>query len=122
MRLAFPYGASPKQRQAVLNAAIAAARAGVPYPFMAAAVVSSNETGLPWERIDGSMKLAKDFVAALNRTGEKRFQDLAHVVAYAAEGGNSLPKTVQVGLRMQNVAGFLRTASVWPASSEAVPA
>jgi hypothetical protein len=115
VRLAFPVGASEKQRRSLLSPAIKGHRAGVPYAFMANALTDPKTKELPfYQQIDRAVEVAGKVVAALNAAGPKQFRDLAHLVSYAAEDGDDLPKTVDVGLRTIPVAGILRRASTWP--------
>ena len=66
--LAYPGGPTAKQRAALVTPLVVSERAGVPAPFVAAALVS-NKAGLPvdpWLRVDHAVARAKEIVEGLN--------------------------------------------------------
>jgi hypothetical protein len=118
LALAFPAGASKKQKTALENTATQARSEGVPFPWMAWAIKSRKIKGAaePWKRIDIAMADAKRYVSAAGRSADKQFQDLEHLVEYAAGGGNGLPKLVE-GVGLQKI---IKMATTWPDEHPAV--
>jgi hypothetical protein len=120
VRLAFPAGASAKQRQALLNSALAARRAGVPLSFAAWAVVDPKNAVLtPFQRVDRAVEVARAAAENVNWAGNKHFTDLSHVATYLAGVGTGLPETVSIGCRPIPFRSILNRATTWPEGAEA---
>jgi len=88
LALAFPNGGSKRQRQTLLDNLDQARREGVPWPFLAWAIVSNKSLGPFYKRIDSARTTAKRYVTAVNeRTWRseaskgKQYADLEHVLA-----------------------------------------
>lgn len=114
LSLAFPKGATEKQRAALLKPVREAAAAGVPYPLMAHALVSPKTDGAPWKRIDEAKARARGIVEAVNDDSQKHFEDLAHLLNYAQNGGDGLPARIEVGGKRYGLSATVRQCTTWP--------
>ena len=122
LSLAFPGGATNKQRVAMKTTIQTARRQGVPLPFVAHALISRRQDlpAAPWKRADKAIETAAQFIHALNiHEGRQRWTDLQQVVQAASEGqGGEFPRNVDLPGGPRSFAATLRLAAKWPQEAQ----
>jgi len=116
--IAFPGGASEKQRAAVLNAAAEALRLGASMPLLAHAVRSRKANGVkPWERIEDAGHRARDLLGRASAVLATDFEgaSLADVYEYLAGGGQIQKGAGEV---KRDLRAWRSQVMAWPESAE----
>jgi DNA-binding MarR family transcriptional regulator len=110
--LAFPHGATEKQRVTLANAAEDAMRGGVPAAFIANYLVHPLAEGPPWKRIDRARMRAAEMCASASHAMERYVPSLAHLVEAACR--KPCPVRLAWWLETRVNRDRLRMALAWP--------